>query len=134
MKNAFYSLMNVFRSDKNIFCIWRNAFFVIPYCYGMVFSRFKIVLHLNRKLSEPFFFGMVRIGFCQDEIAFFNVSLKKLVRMDSSNWRTCSSQSNIIPSKKRTCSLLFSKLLECFLMNSKISFKKIEYVLIRSVS
>jgi hypothetical protein len=78
MKNTFYSLMNPFRSDK-------NAFFAVPHCYGMVSSPFQIVLHLNRKLSDPFFFGMVRIGSCQNEIDFFNVSIKKPLRMDSSN-------------------------------------------------
>ncbi len=48
MKNAFYGLINAF-------CILRNAFFSVPHCYGMLSSQFKIVLLMNRKLSEPFF-------------------------------------------------------------------------------
>jgi hypothetical protein len=100
MKNAFYSLMNAFGSNKNTFCIWRNAFFAVPRDDRMLSSRFKIVLHLNRKRSEPFFIwienvlnrsfwnGQNRIPSKWDY--FLWRSLKKHLRMDSLNWWTYS--------------------------------------------
>jgi len=41
MKNAFYSLINVF--------------FAVPHCYGTLFSQFRIVRLMDRKFSDPFF-------------------------------------------------------------------------------
>jgi len=91
-----YSVKNIDEKKTKM-----NAFFAVPHCYGMVSSGFKIVLDLNRNLFEKVLFwnGQNRIPSKWDR--FLSHSLEKLLRMDSSNWRTHSKQSNIILRKKR---------------------------------
>ncbi len=120
IKNAFYSLMNAFQSDKNVFCIRRNAFSAVPQLFGMVSSRFKIVLHLNRKLSEPFFFGTVRIGFRKMRslsLTFSRETLKigffELMNAFQSVQHHSQQEENAF--------YAVLEIVECFLMNSKIS-------------
>ena len=124
LKNAFYSLVEVFINEKKHSQSKGThslPFHTITECFLL---DWKIVLRLNRKRSGPFhkqiewvcvrsfWNGQKRIPSKLDY--FLWRSLEKHLGMDSLNWRTRSRQSNIIPMKKRTYSRSFSKLTTAF--------------------
>ena len=113
MKNTFYSLANAFMSDKNKLYIWRNTFFVVP---RFLWDGFFSVQ--NRSSSEEKSFWKVHFwnGFHQNENAFFDFlsrnTLEWILRTDE----------------------LVLLIVECFLVNSKISFKNAEHLLVRFIT
>jgi hypothetical protein len=85
------------------------------------------ILHLNRNLSKPLFFRTVKKEIMKSRSLSLSFSRETLKNGFFELMNALQSIQNHSDEEKN----VFSALLQCFLMNSKTSCRKAEYVLVR---